>query len=109
MNLKRRVGRLEKEFNVVMEVRRMLIVSRAIIGLVEDEDSGEPVVQPEVQRGLVGCDRYFQNGWIFEYVKINGDEIPEDEIERYVQSFPIRGLPPNQQFRIAAADRRSNR
>jgi hypothetical protein len=26
-----------------------------------------------------------------------------DEIGRYVESFPIRGLPPNQKFRVAGA------
>jgi len=56
-----------------------------------------------VQLGFVSCDRHFRNGWIFESVRINGIEIPDDEIDRYVESFPIRGLPPNQKFRIVGA------
>jgi hypothetical protein len=103
MNFKRRVGRLEKEFNVVMEVRCMRFVSTDIIGLVEEDGSDVPVVQPEVQLGFVSCDRHFRNGWIFESVRINGSEIPDDEIDRYVESFPIRDLPPNQKFRIVGA------
>jgi hypothetical protein len=104
MNFKRRVGRLEKEFHIVLEVRRFRIVSRELIGLHEPTD-GDPIPgdRAEEPLGLVSYDRRFGNGWIWETVHINGDEIPDDELERYVESFPIRGLPPNQKFRIAGA------
>jgi hypothetical protein len=102
MNFKRRVGRLEKEFNVVMEVSRLRIVSREIIGLHEPTDGNDvPIGTADAPLGLVNCERYFHNGRIYESVEIVGSEIPDDEIDRYVESFPIRGVPPNQKFRIA--------
>jgi hypothetical protein len=101
MNFKRRVGRLEKEFHVVLEVRRFRIVSRDIIGLQEPTDGNDgPIGTAEQPLGFVSCDRHFHNGWIHECVKIIGSEIPDDEIERFVESFPIRDLPPNQKFRF---------
>ena len=104
MNFKRRVGRLEKEFAVVMEVRRIRVVSTRIIGVLDPSDGRDvPVSQAEVPLGLVSCDRYFGNGIIIESVWINGIEIPNDEIDRYVESFPIRDLAPNQTIRISGA------
>jgi hypothetical protein len=104
MNFKRRVGRLEKEFAVVMEVRRIRVVSTRIIGVLDASDGCDvPVSQTEEPLGLVSCDRHFREGIVFESVWINGIEIPSEEIDRYVESFPIRGLPPNQKFRIAGA------
>ena len=63
MNFKRRVGRLEKEFNVVLEVRRFRIVSRDIIGLHEPTDGNDgPIVTTEEPEGLRKCDRHFHKG-----------------------------------------------
>jgi hypothetical protein len=107
MNFKRRVGRLEKEFNVVLEVSRFRIVSRDIVGLHEPTDGDDvPVLAAEGSEGFRKCDRHFYNGRIYESVEIIGNEIPDDEIERFAESFPIRGLPPNQEFRVAGAARK---
>ena len=104
MNFRRRVGRLEKEMHVATEIRRWRIVVTSIRGLEEPGDGDpEPSGRAEKPLGLQRCDRHFHKGWIYESVEIIGDEIPDDEIEWYVESFPIRGLPPNQKFRIAGA------
>ena len=104
MNLKRRVGRLEKEMHVATEIRRWRIVVTSIRGLEEPGDGAEePFSRAEEPLGLQNCDRHFHNGLLSETVWINGSQgsIPDEEIERFVESFPIRGLPPNQQFRVA--------
>ena len=84
----------------------MRIVVTTVRGLEElghgDQASSSRIEEPD---GLHKCDRYFMNGMIFESFWINGsqDGISDDDIERFVESFPIRGLPPNQKFRIAGA------
>jgi hypothetical protein len=62
MNFKRRVGRLEKEFNVVLELRRSRLVCSSIKGLEEEGGFGLPVDRVEEPLGLRSCDRYFMNG-----------------------------------------------
>jgi hypothetical protein len=102
MNLKRRVVRLEKELNVSAEVRRLRIVSTRVMGVAVDGDGPRPSSEPEEPLGLRSCDRYFRNGWIFETVWINGsdEKISDEEMDRFVESFPINGMPANQKFRV---------
>ncbi len=104
MNFKRRVGRLEKEFDVVTEVRRIRIVCTTVLGVSDDGDGPRPSWQAKQTAGLRSCDRYFRNGWIFETVWINGSDenISDEEMDQFVESFPISGMPANQKFRVVS-------
>ena len=104
MNFKRRVGRLEKEMHVAMKIDHCRVVVTAIQGLEDPDDEIDARFRGvEEPLGLYKCDRSFYNGCLFEMVWINGsrDSITNDEIERFVESFPISGMPPNQKFRFA--------
>jgi len=104
MNFRRRVGRLEKALNIATDVRFWRIVMRTIPGILDPSEGPEYLSgRAEEPLGLRTCDRYFMSGMVFETVWINGCEIPQDEIDRFVESFPIRGLPPNQKFRVSRA------
>ena len=106
MNFKRRVGRLEKEMHVAMKIDHCRVVVTAIQG-VEDPDDGTEACFSGVEKplGLLSCDRDFHNGLLLEIVSINGgrDSITNDEIDRFVESFPISGLPPDQKLRFKQA------
>jgi len=63
MNLKRRVGRLEKALSVTRDVRSWRTVMRTIPGLLEPGEGPEYLSgRAEEPLGLRTCDRYFMNG-----------------------------------------------
>jgi len=82
----------------------MRIVCTTVLGVSDDGDGPRPSWQAEQKAGLQSCTRHLSKGWIFETVWINGSDetISDDEINAYVESFAIGGLPPNQKFGIAA-------
>ena len=65
MNFKRRVGRLEKEMHVAMEIDHWRVVVTSIQG-VEDPDDGTEARFRSVEKplGLQECDRNFHNGYL---------------------------------------------
>ena len=77
------------------------IVVTTIVGAPDPSD-GDPEPGSRVDRplGLYKCERSRR----FDIVWINGsqDGISDNEIDRFGESFPIRGMP-NQKFRIAGA------
>jgi hypothetical protein len=77
MNFKRRVGRLEKEFNVAKEI----VLWRVVISN----------VGKTVDLATSTCTRTLWNRQLSETIHLDGhpDTITDEEFEQFVESFPI--------------------
>jgi hypothetical protein len=79
MSLKTRLSRLEREQTQISREPFRVVVSRA----------GEPF-----DLAKATCTRtIMQNGQLMELVNLNGsrESLSDDDLERFIQSFPIEG------------------
>ena len=84
MNLNARVKRLERQYNAVEHAPHRLIISYV----------GGPLDPPEAcDLSKATCSRrLFPDGQLMEFVHLHGgrEGLSDEELERFIQSFPIQ-------------------